>query len=174
VHICLQAILSMNSEDIKLMVNKDGPCVSYLMLVCCIFICSGFAYWLYIDSDIEKLRDYRFGYNRLILFEQLDDAKKFRSEVLESIFDDEIDVMWLPVIRSELDSYEKLQFYSRLLAGNPDHEVIYRDIADIMDAATEKYSIKDRTRYLTALKAIKGVHNVLLEKYGLLFTVDDG
>ncbi|MCZ6804961.1 MAG: hypothetical protein O7D86_13820 [Proteobacteria bacterium] len=158
----------MNNEDIKSVVSKDGLDVSYLMLACCIFICSGFAYWLYTDSNIQKLRDYRFGYNRLIVFERLDDANKFRSETIASIFDDEIDLMWLPVIRSELDGYEKLQFYSRLLAGNPDHEIIYRDIADIMDAATEEYSIKDRTRYLTALKEITGVHDVLLEKYGLL------
>jgi len=158
----------MNNEDIKLMVHKDGLCISYFILACSIFVCSGFAYWLYMDSDIEKLSDYHFGYNRLILFERLDDAKKFRSETMASIFNDEIDVMWLPVIRRELDGYEKLQFYSRLLAGNPDHEIIYRDIADIMDAATEEYSIKDRTRYLTALKEITGVHDVLLEKYGLL------
>jgi len=158
----------MNNEDIKLMVHKDGLCISYFILACSIFVCSGFAYWLYMDSDIEKLSDYQFGFNRLILFERLDDAKKFRSETMASIFNDEIDVMWLPVIRRELDGYEKLQFYSRLLAGNPDHEIIYRDIADIMDAATEGYSIKDRTRYLTALKEITGVHDVLLEKYGLL------
>ena len=158
----------MNNEDIKLMVHKDGLCISYFILACSIFVCSGFAYWLYMDSDIEKLSDYHFGYNRLILYERLDDAKKFRSETLASIFDDEIDIVWLPVIYSEIDGYAKLQLYSRLLAGNPDREAIYRDIADIMDAATEDFSIKERTRYLTRLKATKGVHNVLLEKYGLL------
>jgi len=164
----------MNNEDIKLMVHKDGLCISYLILACSIFVCSGFAYWLYMDSDIEKLRDYRFGYNRLILYERLDDAKKFRSETLASIFDDEIDIVWLPVIYSEIDGYAKLQLYSRLLAGNPDREAIYKEIAAVIDTATEEFSIKERTRYLTALKEIKGVHNVLLEKYGLLITVDDG
>ena len=156
------------------MFHKDGLCVSYLILACSIVICSGFAYWLYMESDIEKIRDYRFGYNRLILFERLDDAKKFRSETMASIFDDEIDEIWLPFVQEEPDGYAKLQLYSRLLAGNPDYESIYKDIADTMDSATEEFSIEERTRYLTALKEIKGVHNVLLEKYGLLITVDDG
>ena len=156
------------------MFHKDGLCLSYLILACSIFISAGFAYWLYMESDIEKIRDYRFGYNRLILFERLDDAKKFRSETMASIFDDEIDKIWWNVIYKVDDGYVKLQLYSRLLAGNPDYEAIYKEIADLMDAATEEFSIKERTRYLTALKEIKGVHNVLLEKYGLLVTVDDG
>jgi hypothetical protein len=158
----------MNNEDIKLMVHKDGLCISYLILACSIFVCSGFAYWLYMDSDIEKLSDYHFGYNRLILFEQLDDAKKFRSESLASIFDDEIDRIWWDVIYSVDDGYVKIRLYSRLLAGNPDYESIYKDIADTMDSATEEFSIEERTRYLTALKEINGIHHVLLEKYGLL------
>ncbi len=156
------------------MLNKDGLCVSYLILACSIFICSGFAYWLYLDSDIVKLRDYRFKHQTLLLYERFDDAKKFRSETLVSIFDDEIDEIWWNFIYSADDGYVKLRLYSRLLAGNPDREVIYQEIAGTMDSATEEFSIKERARYLTALKEIKGVHNVLLEKYGLLVTVDDG
>jgi len=156
------------------MLNKDGLCVSYLILACSIFICSGFAYWLYLDSDIMKLRDYRFKHDTLLLYERFDDDKKLRSETLVSIFDDEIDEIWWNVIYSADDGYVKLRLYSRLLAGNPDREAIYQEIADTMDSATEEFSIKERARYLTALKEIKGVHNVLLEKYGLLITVDDG
>lgn len=156
------------------MLNKGGLCVSYLILACSIFICSGFAYWLYLDSDIMKLRDYRFKHDTLLLYERFDDDKKLRSETLVSIFDDEIDEIWWNVIYSADDGYVKLRLYSRLLAGNPDREVIYQEIAGTMDSATEEFSIKERARYLTILKEIKGVHNVLLEKYGLLITVDDG
>ncbi|MCH8845735.1 MAG: hypothetical protein IIC11_03220 [Proteobacteria bacterium] len=156
------------------MLNKDGLCVSYLILACSIFICSGFAYWLYLDSDIVKLRDYRFKHQTLLLYERFDDAKKLRSETLVSIFDDEIDEIWWNFIYSADDGYVKLRLYSRLLAGNPDREIIYQEIAGTMDSATEEFSIKERARYLAALKEIKGVHNVLLEKYGLLVTVDDG
>jgi len=155
------------------MANKDGLCISYLILACSIFVCSGFAYWLYTDSDIEKLRDFKFRYNWLLTYERQEDAEKFRTETLASIFDDEIDIMWLPVISKEPDGYAKLQFYSRLLAGNPDQDVIYRDIADTMNAATEEYSIKERTRYLTRLKATKGVHHILLERYDLLITAEN-
>ena len=156
------------------MFHKDGLCLSYLILACSIVISAGFTYWLYKDSSIDKLRDYRFEYNRLHLYERDEDASKLRSETLLSIFDDEIDEIWLPFVQEEPDGYAKLQLYSRLLAGNPDYESIYKDIADTMDSATEEFSIEERTRYLTALKEIKGVHNVLLEKYGLLITVDDG
>ena len=158
----------MNNEDIKLIVHKDGLCVSYLILACSIIISAGFAYWLYIDTDIEKSRDYRFKFNTLKIYERFDDAKELRSETLASIFDDEIDRIWWDVIYSVDDGYVKIRLYSRLLAGNPDYESIYKDIADTMDSATEEFSIEERTRYLTALKEIKDVHNVLLEKYGLL------
>jgi len=168
VRICRQEILSMNKEDIKLLVNKDGLCVAHLILACSILICCGFAYWLYLDSDVEKIRDYNYGYDRVLLYERFEDAKKFRSESLASIFDDEIDIIWWHAIYNEDDGYVKLQLYTRLLAGNPDYEAIYKEIADIMDAATEEFSTKERTRYLIALNEIKGVHNVLLERYGLL------
>jgi len=158
----------MNNEDIKLMVNKDGPCVAYLILACSILICCGFAYWLYMDSDVEKFRDYSFGYDRVLLYERFEDAKKFRTESLASIFDDEIDIIWWHAIYSEDDGYAKLQLYARLLAGNPDYEAIYKEISAVMDAATEEFSISERNRYLTGLMEIKGVHNVLLERYGLL------
>lgn len=164
----------MNNEDIKLIVHKDGLCISYLILICSIFICSGFAYWLYLDSDIVKLRNYQFKHNTLLLYERFDDDKKFRSETLVSIFDDEIDEIWWNVIYSANDGYVKLRLYSRLLAGNTDREAIYKEIADTMDSANEEFSIKERTRYLIALKEIKGVHDDLLEKYGLLIVVDDG
>ena len=90
------------------MLNKDGLCVSYLILACSIFICSGFAYWLYLDSDIVKLRDYRFKHQTLLLYERFDDAKKLRSETLVSIFDDEIDEIWWNFIYSADDGYVKL------------------------------------------------------------------
>jgi len=154
------------------MVNKDGLCVSYLILACSIFFSAGFAYWLCKDSDIEKIRDYRLEHNRLLVFQRFDDANKLRTETLVSIFDDEIHIIWWPVIYREVNGYAKLNLYSRLLAGNPDHEAIYEEIADILDAAPEELSIKKRTDYLTALMAIKGVDNELLEKYGLLITPD--
>jgi len=127
----------MNNEDIKSMVNKDGLCVSYLILACSIVFSAGIAYWLYKDSDIEKFRDYRFGHNRLLVYERFDDANKLRTGTLASIFDDEIDKIWWPVIYREDNGYAKLNLYSSLLAGNPDHEEIYEEIADILDAAPE-------------------------------------
>jgi hypothetical protein len=158
----------MNNDYIKPIVGENGICLSYLLLGCSIFICSGFAYWLYIESDIEKIRNYRFESNRLIDHDQLDEYKKFHTETLESIFDDEIDQIWWYVIREAENGFVKLQLYSRLLAGNPDREDIYKEIAALLDIAPEEFSNEDRTKYLNSLKEIKGIRNVLLEKYSLL------
>ena len=150
--------------------NKEGLCVSYIILACSIFICSGFAFWLYTDSDIEKLRDYRAGYDMLLLYERFEDAKKFHSEMLASIYDDEI---WWNLIYDEDNGYAKLQLYSRLLADNPDLEKIYKDIAAILGVAPEEFSTKEKTKYLASLKEIRGVHIDWLEKYELVLSVDD-
>lgn len=163
----------MNKEDIKSMFGKEGLCVSYIILACSILICSWFAFWLYTDSDIEKLRDYHAGYNMLLLYERFEDAKKFHSEMLASIYDDRIDEIWWDLIDGAENGYAKLQLYSRLLAGNPDREKIYKDIATILGVATEEFSTKEKTKYLASLKEIRGVHIDWLEKYELVLSVDD-
>jgi len=172
VPIYLQEILSMNNEEIKATVKKDGLCVSYLILACSIFICFVVTYWLYTESDVAKLRDYRFGYNRLITFEQVEDAKKFRSETVNDIYDDEIDIIWLPFVQDLPEGSAKLEMYLGILAGEPEREASYAEIAAAIDSFPEEYTIKERTRYLTALSEISGVHEELLKKYGLLITPD--
>ncbi len=163
----------MNKENIKSMFDMEGPCISYMILACSIFVCTCFVFWLYTESDIEKLRDYHARYNVLFLHERFEDAGKFHSEVLASIYDDEIDKIWWDIIRKEHDGYEKLQFYSRLLAGNPGIEKIYHEIAAILVVAPEEFSRTQMDKYLTSLKEIRGVHPGWLEKYDLVFVDDE-
>jgi hypothetical protein len=58
--------------------------------------------------------------------------------------------------------------YLGLLAGDPEREETYAEIAAVIDSFSEEFPTEDKIRYLTALKAIKGVDNKLLEKYDLL------
>ena len=155
------------------MFHKDELCVNYFILVCAIVISSGFAFWLYKDTDLIKSTDLTRESGRLLLYEQYEDELKLRRKAMAEIIDDKIDIIWLPFVEHETNGYVRLEMYSRLLAGNPDYELIYRDIALTMDSAPESYQMEERIRYLNALKAIKGVHHVLLEKYDLLVNTEN-
>ena len=110
---------------------------------------------------------------KLLFYEQDEDDLKLRDETMTEIFDDEIDIIWLPVVGDEPNGYAKLQLLSRLLAGNPDNEEVYALTGAVMDSAPEEYPVEEKIRYLTALKAIKGIDDDLLEKYGLLIVADN-
>ena len=152
------------------MFYKKGLCSSYFILACSIVISGWLAFWLYTDTDLTKYIDFSSDSRKLLLYKRYEDNLKLRSETIASIIDDDIDIIWLRFITNEDDGYAKLQLYLRLLAGNPDYEVIYRDIALTMDSATEEFKIKEKPGYLKELMAVKGVHHILLERYGLLDT----
>ena len=155
------------------MVHKDGLCVSYFILTCAIIISSGFAFWLYKDTELIKYTDLVRDSRKLLFYKQYEDADKLRKETMAEVFDDKVDIIWLPLIKNEKDGYVKFQMYLRLLESNPDYEIIYRDIAALMDLASEEYQTKDKPHYLKALMAIEGVHHVLLERYDLLVTAEN-
>ena len=155
------------------MVHKDGLCVSYFILACAIVISSGFAFWLYKDTDLIKFTDLVRDSRKLLFYQQYEDAEKLRKETMAEVFDDEVDIIWLPLVKNEKDGYVKFQMYLRLLESNPDYEIIYRDIAALMDLVSEEYQTMDKPRYLKTLMAIEGVHHVLLERYDLLVTAEN-
>ncbi len=155
------------------MVHKDGLCVSYFILACAIVISSGFAFWLYKDTDLIKFTDLVRDSRKLLFYQQYEDAEKLRKETMVEVFDDEVDIIWLPLVKNEKDGYVKFQMYLRLLESNPDYEIIYRDIAALMDLVSEEYQTMDKPRYLKTLMAIEGVHHVLLERYDLLVTAEN-
>jgi len=158
----------MNSEDIKSTVNKDGLCLSHLFLACSIVVSAGFAYWLYEDTDIEKFLYFTSETQRLTFNEQYEEDLKLRYEVLNDIYDDEIDIIWLPFVQDLPEGYTKFEMYLGLLGGDPEREETYAEIAAVIDSYSEEFPTEDKIRYLSALKAIKGVDNELLEKYDLL------
>jgi len=159
-------------EVSKSMLHKDGLCLSYLLLACSIVISAGFAYWLYNDTDMEKFLHFTSETKRLTFNEQYEEDLKLRSEVLNDIYSDEIDIIWLPFVQDLPEGYTKFEMYLGLLAGDPEREETYAEIAAVIDSFSEEFPTEDKIRYLAALKAIKGVDNDLLEKYDLLNAED--
>jgi hypothetical protein len=158
----------MNSEDIKSTVNKDGLCLSYLFLAFSIVVSAWFAYWLYEDTDIEKFLYFTSESKRLTFYEQYEEDLQLRRDILNDIYDDEIDIIWLPFVQDLPEGYTKFEMYLGLLGGDPEREETYAEIATVIDSFSEEFPSEDKIRYLAALMAIKGVDNELLEKYGLV------
>jgi len=152
--------------------HKDGLCLGHLLLACSIVVSTGFAYWLYKDTDIEKFLYFTSETKRLTFYKQYEEDLQLRYEILNDIYDDEIDIIWLPFVQDLPEGYTKFEMYLGLLAGDPEREETYAEIAAVIDSYSEEFPTEDKIRYLTALMAIKGVDNELLEKYGLLITPD--
>lgn len=78
-----------------------------------------------------------------------------------------LDPVWLPFIRMRLNGYEQLEYFARVLAGDPDREMTYAEIADLIKFAPEAFHREIKRRYLTELAAIPEVREEWLEKYHL-------
>jgi len=148
--------------------HKDGLCLSHLFLAFSIVVCSGFAYWLYEDTDMEKFLYFTSETKKLTFYEQYEEDLQLRNEILNDIYDDEIDIIWLPFVQDLPEGYTKFEMYLGLLGGDPEREETYAEIAAVIDSYSEEFPTEDKIRYLSALKAIKGVDNKLLDKYDLL------
>jgi len=152
--------------------NSDIRYIIYAVFICTIFICIGFVNWITSDSDLDKLSKFYLEYNRLHIYERYEEADNLRFKVLtENSQQGQLDEIWLPVVMELENGYWKLEWYLRILAGNPDREASYAEIVKILDSAPKGDQIK-KNRYLKSLKEIVGIHHDLLQKYGLLITTD--
>jgi len=156
------------NEVSKSMLHKDALCLGYLLLACSIVISAGFAYWLYKDTDMEKFLHFTSESRRLTFYEEYEEDLQLRNEILNDIYDDEIDIIWLPFVQDLPEGYTKFEMYLGLLGGDPEREETYAEIAAVLDSFSEEFPAEDKIRYLSALKSIKGVDNKLLDKYDLL------
>ena len=154
------------------MSHKDSLCLGDLMLVCSIIISSGFTYWLYKDTDMEKFLNFKKQSWRLIFHEQYEEELKLRSKILNDIYSDEIDPIWIPFVQDLPNGYSKLEMYIGLLAGDVEREASYAEIADAIDTFPEGLHINDKYSYLKTLEEIKDVRQDFLAKYKLLNVED--
>ena len=119
------------------MAHKDGLCVSYFILACAIVISSGFSFWLYKDTDLIKYTDLVRDSRRLLFYQQYEDAEKLRKETMAEVFDDEVDIIWLSLIKNENDGYVKFQMFLQLLESSPDFVSFYVGISGLFCATPE-------------------------------------
>jgi len=153
--------------------HKDGLCLSHLFLAFSIVVSSGFAYWLYKDTDMEKFLNFTKQSWRLIFHEQYEEELVLRSKVLNDIYSDEIDPIWIPFVQDLPNGYSKLEMYIGLLAGDVEREASYAEIAAAIDSFPEGLHIENKYSYLKTLEEIIDVRHDFLKKYNLLNVEDN-
>ena len=152
------------------MVNSVIQRINYCIFICTIIVCIGFVNWITNDSDIDKLSEFYQEYNRLYIYERYEEANNFRIKTLaDNSEQGQLNEIWLPVVMELENGYLKLEFYLRILAGNPYREASYAEMVEILNS-TPKGNQINKTLYLEALNEIAGINHDLLQKYGLFIT----
>ena len=150
--------------------NSDIRRINYTVFICTILICIGFVNWIAGDSDFDKLSEFYQEYNRLYIYERYEEANNFRIKTLaDNSEQGQLNEIWLPVVMELENGYLKLEFYLRILAGNPYREASYAEMVEILNS-TPKGNQINKTLYLEALNEIAGINHDLLQKYDLLIT----
>ena len=76
--------------------------------------------------------------------------------------------IWTPLVRAQGNGYVQLQYYVRILAGDPDRRATYEEIANLIETAPDAFHAEVKPIYLADIASVPGVRKDLLEKYGLL------
>lgn len=151
------------------MINKRNKlCMGHVLLVSSVLIVAGFSYWLAAKSEEEKAHDFYVEYKRLILKDQIQQARKFHNNILSAGGDAPLSEAWLPLVQAQEDGYDKLANYVRMLAGNTEREASYEEIADLIRRSPQSFQGELKNQYLIALNAISQVRSDLLQKHGLI------
>lgn len=140
-----------------------GPSLLIFTLVSTTFFC----YWLFTESDDEKLHRVYLQFDRLRLEGRQTEADKLFDETLSSTGDGPLDPIYTPLIRAKSNGYQRLEYYERILAGDPGREATYKEIETILSFVPDKYVVEIRTKYLAALANIPEVRQDFLRKYNL-------
>ncbi|MBL1141657.1 MAG: hypothetical protein HND53_06460 [Proteobacteria bacterium] len=151
------------------MYNFKGLCISHLVLACSVAICAVFAIWLNSDTEVEEYRAFMLVYDNFFFTNEKEEAKKFRHKKLAELKGNKIDNMWLPIVEVEEDGPYKIQLYIRILAGDPEKEFTYIQLAALIYIVfPEESQRQQRNKFFKEIQEIEGIHYHLLEKYNLL------
>ena len=150
------------------MINKrNRVCLGHVLLFCSVLSGIGFSYWLATESESEKARNFYVEYKRLLLKDQIKQAREFHKNTLAIGGDTPLDEAWLPLVQVQEDGYDKLANYVRILAGNTEREASYEEIAILIKKSPKSFQDNLKIQYLIALNTIPKVRSDFLEKYGL-------
>ncbi len=133
---------------------------------------SYFAYWVVAENDDDQVHDVLVEYGKHILHGEREWAVELLDNTLSAKADEPLDPIWLQLVRTKSNGYERLGYYMRILAGDPDREATYSEISNFIELAPEAFNEDVKERYLSDMKALPGIRNIFLEKYGLLLEVD--
>jgi len=141
-----------------------------VLLVTAVSLSAYFSYWLITESDNEKVHNALVEHSKLAVRDSPKEAYQHLSDVLSAQKDGPLDPVWLRLVHVKSNGYERLGYYMRILAGDPDREETYNEIATFIELAPKVFHEEVKMDYLTDMNAISGVRHDLLEKYGLVST----
>ena len=72
--------------------------ISHFFLILSILFSVTVAVWLYRDSDVDQYREFKKVYEKLLVYEQQDQAEEFRSLTLSEIKDEQLHELWEPQV----------------------------------------------------------------------------
>lgn len=149
-------------------VNDRIPCpgVLFFILTALIFVC--FCYWLFSESDDEKIHDIFMAHDQLVLEGKRKEAGQLFHKALEKEGSGPLDPIWLPLVRARGNGYEQLVYHLRILQADPENEETYKSIANLVEFAPEAFHLEVKENYYTELARVTGVRPDLLKKYDLL------
>lgn len=142
-------------------------CFGRIVLAISLLLEAGFAYWLVAESDDEKVHNIFVEFDSLLLQGKRKEAHELFAEALSAEGDGPLNPIWSPLVRAQGNGYVQLDYYVRILAGDPDRESTYKEIANLIEFAPEAFHKEVKSRYFAALNNVPGVRFELLEKYKL-------
>ena len=138
-----------------------------VLLASTIFASAGFVYWLIAETEAEKATNFYEQYKRLVLKDEVKKAQKLHKEVLTAGGDSPLNEIWLPLVQAQEDGYDKLSYYVRILAGNPEREATYEEIAELISNSPPSFNEELKDIYLKELYEVPNIRRDYIKKFGL-------
>ena len=149
------------------MKNTNKFYLSHIIFVGILLIFAGFTYWLISESEPERASNFFHEYKLLVIQGKSKEAEILFDEALSHGDDSQLDEIWLPLVLSQEDGYDKLINYSRLLAGNTEREATYEEISNLITRSPKDFQENLKEYYLVELLEIPDVRIDLLRKSDL-------
>lgn len=154
------------------MILKSRVCLGSILLLISVLFVFLSAYWLFKETDADKVRLFYMEYDRLVLEDRTVLAEKLINETLSGL-GEVISEEWVAVLQKQVDGYDKLFNYTHLLAGNVQREETYKEISGLLDRAPQAFKDEKLVLYMDMLQEIPDVQQDLLVKYGLVGKLDN-
>ena len=124
-----------------------------------------FVWWLGAEKELDQVRRFAIEYERLMVRNRHTEAKHLFDKITAG--DGPLDPIWVGLLETQLSGYHKLEAYVRIMAGDPEREATYQEIADLIAMAPESFQLEVKPLYLSDLASVPGVSPELLKKHNL-------